>query len=144
MAANLKGFGDIYQGLDAGDRQLLVGLMVKRIRIAPTRIELELYDHPTLIEDWSKGDGDGWFRTRLSWLPTTRSYRTAILASVNMGAWGFEEAYREFWKEMGRRAIVGMMGAMVIVRLSRRNLTYQAPGLAPTPAGSRSKHIASY
>ena len=77
MAANLKSFGDIFEGVDAGDRQLLVGLMVKRIRIAPTRIELELYDHSPIIEDWSKGEKDGWFRTRLEWLLGTASNHTA-------------------------------------------------------------------
>ena len=54
---------------------MLTRFMVKRIRITPTRMELELYDHSPIIEDWSKGDKDGWFRTRLSWLPGTDSNR---------------------------------------------------------------------
>jgi len=78
VAANLKSFEEIYEGLDAGDRQLLVRLMVKRIRMAPTRIELELYDHSPIIGDWSKGEKDGWFRTRLAWLPTPMSSGTTI------------------------------------------------------------------
>ena len=68
IATNLKGFAEAYEGLDAMNRQLLLRFMVKRIRITPTRMELELYDHETVIEDWDGGP-DGWFRTRLNWLP---------------------------------------------------------------------------
>ena len=68
IATNLKGFAEAYEGLDAMNRQLLLRFMVKRIRITPTRMELELYDHETVIEDWDGGP-DGWFRTTLSWLP---------------------------------------------------------------------------
>jgi hypothetical protein len=31
-------------------------------------MELELYDHPMIIEEWDDGP-DGWFRERLHWLP---------------------------------------------------------------------------
>jgi hypothetical protein len=62
-------------------RQLLVGLMVKRIRTAPTRIELELCDHSPIIEYWSKGEKEGWFRTGLSWLLGTDSNRTGLGAT---------------------------------------------------------------
>ena len=68
IATNLKGFAKAYEGLDAGDRQVLLRFMVRRIRITPTRMELELYDHETVIEDWDGGP-DGWFRTALKWLP---------------------------------------------------------------------------
>jgi len=116
IATNLKGFAGAYEGLEAGDRQLLLRFMVKRIRITPTHLELELYDHETVIEDWDGGP-DGWFRTRLSWLPTTRSYRTTVLASVDMEVWGFEEAYRAFW-EKGARRDMGGYGAMIMVLLT--------------------------
>lgn len=53
---------------------MLIRFMVKRIRITPTQFELELYDHETVIEDWNGGP-DGWFRTRLSWLPQLAELR---------------------------------------------------------------------
>jgi len=115
VAANLKSFGDIYEGLDAGDRQLLVGLMVKRIRIAPTRIELALYDHSPIIEDWSKGQKDGWFRTRLAWLSGPMSSGTTIRVDMDAGVWGIEGAHGGFWEVMVRWAVsaamvVGLLG----------------------------------
>ncbi len=46
----------------------LLKMMVKQVRLAPTRMEFELYDHPTVIEDWDDGP-EGWFHERLCWLP---------------------------------------------------------------------------
>ena len=68
LAANLKSFSDLYENLGAVDRQQLMAMMVKQIRITPTRMELELYDHPMIIEEWDDGP-DEWFRERLHWLP---------------------------------------------------------------------------
>jgi len=103
---------------------LLVGLMVKRIRIAPTRIELELYDRSPIIEDWSKGERDGWFRTRLNWLPTPMFSGTTIWIGVDVDVWGFEGVFQEAWEEMVRRVVVGVLRAITLTRLCRRNLTY--------------------
>ena len=68
LQANLQSFGDLYERLGAVDRQQLMAMMVRQIRITPTRMELELYDHPMIIEEWDDGP-DGWFRQTLHWLP---------------------------------------------------------------------------
>ena len=68
LSANLNSFGELYERLSAAERQHLMAMMVRQIRVAPTRLELELYDHPTVIEEWDDGP-DGWFRTSLHWLP---------------------------------------------------------------------------
>jgi len=115
IGANLKSFGDILEGVEAGDRQLLVGLMVKRIRIAPTRIELELYDRSPIIEDWSKGEKDGWFRTRLSWLPSPMSSGTTIWVGVDVDMSGFEGAVRGFWEETGRKGMSKYAGTVMVL-----------------------------
>ncbi len=118
IAANLKSFGDIYEGLEAGDRQLLVGLMVKRIRIAPTRIELELYDHSPIIEDWSKGEKEGWFRTRLSWLSSPMSSGTTIWVGVYVDVWGFEGSISRTWEGMVRMAVMARVGLVILMMVS--------------------------
>jgi len=100
IAASPKSFGDIFEGVEAGDKQVLVGLMAKRITIAPTRIESELYDHSPIIEDWSKGQRDGWFRTRLSWLSTPMSSGTTICVGVDVDVWGFEGGLEASWGEL--------------------------------------------
>jgi len=51
---------------------------------------------------------------RSDWLPTTRSWRTTILANVDVEVWGFEEAYRAIWEEMVRRDM-GRHGRMIMV-----------------------------
>lgn len=68
VKANLQSFGDLYERLGAVDRQQLMAMMVKQIRLTSTRMELELYDHPMIIEEWDDGPG-GWFRQTLHWLP---------------------------------------------------------------------------
>jgi hypothetical protein len=67
----------LYERLEGVERQQLIQMMVRQIRITPTRMELELYDHPTVIEDWNDGP-EGWFRMRLDWLPDS-IYRRTIL-----------------------------------------------------------------
>jgi hypothetical protein len=115
IAANLKSFEDIYEGLEAGDRQLLVGLMVKRIRIAPTRIELELYEHSPIIEDWSKGEKDGWFRTRLSWPPSLIRSGTTIWVGVDVGLWDSEGVLWGICDEGPRRALMVCAGLLTVM-----------------------------
>ncbi len=74
LAANLRSFTELYGKLGPVDRQSLLKMMVKQVRLTPTRMELELYDHPTVIEDWDDGP-EGWFRERLCWLPLSYELR---------------------------------------------------------------------
>ena len=72
-------------------------------------------------------EGGGLRYSGICWFPTTRSYRTTIWASGDWAAWGYEGAYREIWEEMARRAVVGLVGAMVVVRLAGRNMRCPIP-----------------
>jgi hypothetical protein len=87
--------------------------MVKRIRIAPTRIELELYDHSPIIEDWSRGQRDGWFRTRLEWLPSPMSSGTTIWVDVDIGVWGFEGVFGGILREVANRDAALRVGLLM-------------------------------
>ncbi len=68
VKANLQSFSDLYERLGTVDRQQLMAMMVKQIRLTSTQFEMELYDHPTVIEGWDDGP-EGWFRQTLHWLP---------------------------------------------------------------------------
>jgi len=107
LKANLQSFGELYENLGAVDRQQLMQMMLRQIRLTPTRMELELYDHPMIIEEWDDGP-DGWFRERLHWLPTPASHGTMLLSTAFPSLWLSEGAYGATWALWGNRAGMGL------------------------------------
>jgi len=135
LTANLKSFRELYESLNAGDRQPLMAMMVRQIRVAPTRLELELYDHPTVIEEWDDGP-DGWFRTSLRWLPTPGSYGTILLACAFSFLWASEGVYGAEWGLWGEEAdrwlkpgfAVGRRRGMLCTKMSRHQWDHGGVG----------------